>query len=186
MFLTRFCFLSDYGRLDFRFRYPEVSLPQTLAMLKLDTPLASQGRGHPAPCAPPTPTSLGLQAKCCQNILLYFDDPSQWPAVYKAGDKVKSVRRGWRWGWGNKVEAGQGVTTSLPPPGLPGQGVSDQAREQPGHQPHHPVCLVRLSGMGPASGQVLKVQPGRNAGRLQPSCFSPGGVRGGNSLPELL
>ncbi|KAM5209996.1 transmembrane protein 145 isoform 1-T1 [Hipposideros larvatus] len=49
MFLTRFCFLSDYGRLDFRFRYPE--------------------------------------AKCCQNILLYFDDPSQWPAVYKAGDK---------------------------------------------------------------------------------------------------
>ncbi|XP_017705362.1 PREDICTED: transmembrane protein 145 isoform X4 [Rhinopithecus bieti] len=49
VFLTRFCFLSDYGRLDFRFRYPE--------------------------------------AKCCQNILLYFDDPSQWPAVYKAGDK---------------------------------------------------------------------------------------------------
>ncbi|XP_069855080.1 transmembrane protein 145 isoform X3 [Dipodomys merriami] len=49
VFLTRFCFLSDYGRLDFRFRYPE--------------------------------------AKCCQNILLYFDDPSQWPAVYKAKDK---------------------------------------------------------------------------------------------------
>ncbi|KAM5297855.1 transmembrane protein 145 isoform 1-T1 [Glossophaga mutica] len=49
VFLTRFCFLSDYGRLDFRFRYPE--------------------------------------AKCCQNILLYFDDPSQWPAVYKAADK---------------------------------------------------------------------------------------------------
>ncbi|KAG3256138.1 hypothetical protein H1C71_039187 [Ictidomys tridecemlineatus] len=49
VFLTRFCFLSDYGRLDFRFRYPET--------------------------------------KCCQNILLYFDDPSQWPAVYKAGDK---------------------------------------------------------------------------------------------------
>nr|XP_044990447.1 transmembrane protein 145 isoform X1 [Jaculus jaculus] len=49
VFLTRFCFLSDYGRLDFRFRYPEV--------------------------------------KCCQNILLYFDDPSQWPAVYKAKDK---------------------------------------------------------------------------------------------------
>ncbi|XP_036690972.1 transmembrane protein 145 isoform X6 [Balaenoptera musculus] len=49
VFLTRFCFLSDYGRLDFRFRYPE--------------------------------------AKCCQNILLYFDDPSQWPAVYKTGDK---------------------------------------------------------------------------------------------------
>ncbi|XP_010621679.1 transmembrane protein 145 [Fukomys damarensis] len=49
VFLTRFCFLSDYGRLDFRFRYPE--------------------------------------AKCCQNILLYFDDPSQWPAVYKAGEK---------------------------------------------------------------------------------------------------
>ncbi|XP_059109472.1 transmembrane protein 145 isoform X1 [Peromyscus eremicus] len=49
VFLTRFCFLSDYGRLDFRFRYPE--------------------------------------ARCCQNILLYFDDPSQWPAVYKARDK---------------------------------------------------------------------------------------------------
>ncbi|XP_020858948.1 transmembrane protein 145 isoform X3 [Phascolarctos cinereus] len=49
VFLTRFCFLSDYGRLDFRFRYPE--------------------------------------AKCCENILLYFDDPSQWPAVYKAQDK---------------------------------------------------------------------------------------------------
>ncbi|XP_062967160.1 transmembrane protein 145 isoform X2 [Cynocephalus volans] len=49
VFLTRFCFLSDYGRLDFRFHYPE--------------------------------------ARCCQNILLYFDDPSQWPAVYKAGDK---------------------------------------------------------------------------------------------------
>ncbi|XP_026518304.1 transmembrane protein 145-like, partial [Terrapene carolina triunguis] len=49
VFLTRFCFLSDYGRLDFRFRYPE--------------------------------------AKCCENILLYFDDPSQWPAVYKQGNK---------------------------------------------------------------------------------------------------
>ncbi|XP_062454692.1 transmembrane protein 145 [Rhea pennata] len=49
VFLTRFCFLSDYGRLDFRFRYPE--------------------------------------AKCCENILLYFDDPSQWPAVYKKGNK---------------------------------------------------------------------------------------------------
>ncbi|XP_074075479.1 transmembrane protein 145 isoform X3 [Macrotis lagotis] len=49
VFLTRFCFLSDYGRLDFRFRYPE--------------------------------------AQCCENILLYFDDPSQWPAVYKARDK---------------------------------------------------------------------------------------------------
>uniref|UniRef100_A0A452HTA2 Uncharacterized protein n=1 Tax=Gopherus agassizii TaxID=38772 RepID=A0A452HTA2_9SAUR len=51
VFLTRFCFLSDYGRLDFRFRYPE--------------------------------------AKCCENILLYFDDPSQWPAVYKQGNKVR-------------------------------------------------------------------------------------------------
>ncbi|XP_053124654.1 transmembrane protein 145 isoform X2 [Hemicordylus capensis] len=49
VFLTRFCFLSDYGHLDFRFRYPE--------------------------------------AKCCENILLYFDDPSQWPAVYKKGNK---------------------------------------------------------------------------------------------------
>ena len=90
VFLTRFCFLSDYGRLDFRFRYPEVSLPQSLTMLRLDTPLASQGKGYPSS---PTPTSLGLQARCCQNILLYFDDPSQWPAVYKAGDKVKSVRK---------------------------------------------------------------------------------------------
>ncbi|NP_001267418.1 transmembrane protein 145 precursor [Pan troglodytes] len=59
VFLTRFCFLSDYGRLDFRFRYPEL----------------------------PVPNISGLQTKCCQNILLYFDDPSQWPAVYKAGDK---------------------------------------------------------------------------------------------------
>ncbi|XP_017705357.1 PREDICTED: transmembrane protein 145 isoform X1 [Rhinopithecus bieti] len=59
VFLTRFCFLSDYGRLDFRFRYPELLAPNI----------------------------CGLQAKCCQNILLYFDDPSQWPAVYKAGDK---------------------------------------------------------------------------------------------------
>ncbi|XP_058684373.1 transmembrane protein 145-like, partial [Poecile atricapillus] len=49
VFLTRFCFLSDFGRLDFHFRYPE--------------------------------------AKCCQNILLYFDDPSQWPAVYRRGGK---------------------------------------------------------------------------------------------------
>ncbi|XP_073426819.1 transmembrane protein 145 [Dendrobates tinctorius] len=49
VFLTRFCFLSDFGRLEFRFKYPE--------------------------------------AKCCQNILLYFDDPSQWPAVYKKGNK---------------------------------------------------------------------------------------------------
>uniref|UniRef100_A0A2K5CH16 Transmembrane protein 145 n=1 Tax=Aotus nancymaae TaxID=37293 RepID=A0A2K5CH16_AOTNA len=78
VFLTRFCFLSDYGRLDFRFRYPEL----------------------------PAPNISGLQAKCCQNILLYFDDPSQWPAV-------------------------------------------DPAGEQPGHQPHHTVCLVRLSGEGP-------------------------------------
>ncbi|XP_039208129.1 transmembrane protein 145 isoform X1 [Crotalus tigris] len=49
VFLTRFCFFSDYGRLDFQFRYPE--------------------------------------NKCCENILLYFDDPSQWPAVYKKGNK---------------------------------------------------------------------------------------------------
>ncbi|XP_028679291.1 transmembrane protein 145 isoform X2 [Erpetoichthys calabaricus] len=45
IFLTRFCFLSDSGLLEFRFKYPE--------------------------------------ARCCQNILLYFDDASQWPAVYK-------------------------------------------------------------------------------------------------------
>ncbi|NP_001088644.1 transmembrane protein 145 precursor [Xenopus laevis] len=49
VFLTRFCFLSDYGRLEFKFKYPE--------------------------------------AKCCQNILLYFDDTSQWPAVYKKDNK---------------------------------------------------------------------------------------------------
>ena len=74
-------------------------------------PLASQGKGYPSS---PTPPSLGLQVKCCQNILLYFDDPSQWPAVYKAGDKVKSVRK--VEGRGEKVEAGQGVTASLPSP----------------------------------------------------------------------
>ncbi|XP_032820594.2 transmembrane protein 145 isoform X1 [Petromyzon marinus] len=45
LFLTRFCFLTDYGKMEFLFRYPE--------------------------------------ALCCQNVLLYFDDPSQWPAVYK-------------------------------------------------------------------------------------------------------
>ncbi|CAB1333993.1 unnamed protein product [Coregonus sp. 'balchen'] len=42
LFLTRFCFLTDFGRLDFRFRYQK--------------------------------------SRCCQNILLYFDDSSQWPA----------------------------------------------------------------------------------------------------------
>uniref|UniRef100_A0A668A8A3 Transmembrane protein 145 n=1 Tax=Myripristis murdjan TaxID=586833 RepID=A0A668A8A3_9TELE len=49
IFLTRFCFLTDFGRLDFRFRYPK--------------------------------------SRCCQNILLYFDDSSQWPAVYKSPKK---------------------------------------------------------------------------------------------------
>ncbi|XP_076135731.1 transmembrane protein 145 [Alosa pseudoharengus] len=49
LFLTRFCFLTNFGRLDFRFRYPK--------------------------------------SRCCQNILLYFDDSSQWPAVYKRPDK---------------------------------------------------------------------------------------------------
>uniref|UniRef100_A0AAY4ALA5 Transmembrane protein 145 n=1 Tax=Denticeps clupeoides TaxID=299321 RepID=A0AAY4ALA5_9TELE len=49
VFLTRFCFLTNFGRLDFRFRYPK--------------------------------------SRCCQNILLYFDDSSQWPAVYKRPDK---------------------------------------------------------------------------------------------------
>uniref|UniRef100_A0A8C6TD28 Transmembrane protein 145 n=1 Tax=Neogobius melanostomus TaxID=47308 RepID=A0A8C6TD28_9GOBI len=49
VFLTRFCFLTDFGRLDFRFRYPK--------------------------------------SRCCQNILLYFDDTSQWPAVYKRPEK---------------------------------------------------------------------------------------------------
>lgn len=71
---------------------------------------------------------------------------------------MKALRR--VYGKGKKVEAGQRVTMSLPPPGLPGQGISDKAREQPGHQPHHPVCLVRLSGMGPAwrSGQGMKIK----------------------------
>ncbi|XP_686062.6 transmembrane protein 145 isoform X1 [Danio rerio] len=49
VFLTRFCFLTDFGRLNFRFRYPK--------------------------------------SRCCQNILLYFDESSQWPAVYKRPDK---------------------------------------------------------------------------------------------------
>ncbi|KAF7227071.1 transcript variant X1 [Nothobranchius furzeri] len=49
VFLTRFCFLTEFGRLDFRFRYPK--------------------------------------SRCCQNILLYFDDSSQWPAVYKKPEK---------------------------------------------------------------------------------------------------
>ncbi|TWW54622.1 Transmembrane protein 145 [Takifugu flavidus] len=49
VFLTRFCFLTEFGRLDFRFRYPK--------------------------------------SRCCQNILLYFDDSSQWPAVYKSPEK---------------------------------------------------------------------------------------------------
>lgn len=30
-----------------------------------------------------------LQSRCCQNILLYFDDSSQWPAVYKRPEKVR-------------------------------------------------------------------------------------------------
>uniref|UniRef100_A0A8C5CGX4 Transmembrane protein 145 n=1 Tax=Gadus morhua TaxID=8049 RepID=A0A8C5CGX4_GADMO len=55
VFLTRFCFLTTEGRLDFRFRYSKV-------------------RG-------------GWRSRCCQNILLYFDDSSQWPAVYKKPDK---------------------------------------------------------------------------------------------------
>ncbi|KAF3839328.1 hypothetical protein F7725_018045 [Dissostichus mawsoni] len=55
LFLTRFCFLTDFGRLDFRFRYPK--------------------------------------SRCCQNILLYFDDSSQWPAVYKNNEKKEAVLR---------------------------------------------------------------------------------------------
>ncbi|PWA20596.1 hypothetical protein CCH79_00011584 [Gambusia affinis] len=49
VFLTRFCFLTEFGRLDFKFRYSK--------------------------------------SRCCQNILLYFDDSSQWPAVYKKPEK---------------------------------------------------------------------------------------------------
>lgn len=59
VFLTRFCFLSDYGRLDFRFRYPEVSLAQPLTVLKLDTPLASQGKGYPSSPTPHISGSAG-------------------------------------------------------------------------------------------------------------------------------
>ncbi|KAM3873276.1 transmembrane protein 145 [Diretmus argenteus] len=54
VFLTRFCFLTDFGRLDFRFRYPK--------------------------------------SRCCQNILLYFDDSSQWPAVYKRSEKGEGLQ----------------------------------------------------------------------------------------------
>lgn len=32
---------------------------------------------------------LSVQSRCCQNILLYFDDSSQWPAVYKRPEKVR-------------------------------------------------------------------------------------------------
>uniref|UniRef100_W5L7F1 Transmembrane protein 145 n=1 Tax=Astyanax mexicanus TaxID=7994 RepID=W5L7F1_ASTMX len=53
VFLTRFCFLTDFGRLDFKFRYPK--------------------------------------SRCCQNILLYFDESSQWPAVYKRPEKVRQT-----------------------------------------------------------------------------------------------
>uniref|UniRef100_A0A8C5DKQ7 Intimal thickness related receptor IRP domain-containing protein n=1 Tax=Gouania willdenowi TaxID=441366 RepID=A0A8C5DKQ7_GOUWI len=61
VFLTRFCFLTDFGRLDFRFH---------------------------GPCALPCASYSGLSpSRCCQNILLYFDDSSQWPAVYKTPDK---------------------------------------------------------------------------------------------------
>lgn len=45
-FLTRFCFLSDRGRLEFEFEFPKEYEPQ--------------------------------------NILLYYDEPDQWPAVYKS------------------------------------------------------------------------------------------------------
>lgn len=34
---------------------------------------------------------LSLQSRCCQNILLYFDDSSQWPAVYKRPEKVRGL-----------------------------------------------------------------------------------------------
>lgn len=34
---------------------------------------------------------LSLQSRCCQNILLYFDDSSQWPAVYKRPGKVRGL-----------------------------------------------------------------------------------------------
>ncbi|KAM8870463.1 transmembrane protein 145 isoform 2-T2 [Spinachia spinachia] len=54
LFLTRFCYLTDFGRLDFRFRYPK--------------------------------------SHCCQNILLYFDDSSQWPAVYKRHEKGEGLQ----------------------------------------------------------------------------------------------
>lgn len=32
---------------------------------------------------------VSVQSRCCQNILLYFDDSSQWPSVYKRPEKVR-------------------------------------------------------------------------------------------------
>uniref|UniRef100_A0A8B9H0U1 Transmembrane protein 145 n=1 Tax=Astyanax mexicanus TaxID=7994 RepID=A0A8B9H0U1_ASTMX len=31
------------------------------------------------------------KSRCCQNILLYFDESSQWPAVYKRPEKVRQT-----------------------------------------------------------------------------------------------
>lgn len=149
--------------------------------------MALQGKSCPVSRKHPRPTkSLGVQARCCQNILLYFDDPSQWPAVYKARDKVRAARSVWGLCGGQKATATQGDHgPALPALGLLGQGVCDQAGEQPGHQSHHSVCLVRLSGSrghtGAKGGGLVAPRT-----RLQPPAFSPGGVRGGNSLHELL
>ncbi|KAJ8376973.1 hypothetical protein SKAU_G00075530 [Synaphobranchus kaupii] len=88
VFLTRFCFLTDFGRLDFRFRYPK--------------------------------------SRCCQNILLYFDDGSQWPAVYKRPDKDcyqkeavlrpennQVINLTTRYTWSGCVVEGDGVNETL-------------------------------------------------------------------------
>lgn len=59
------------------FRYPEVSLAQPLTVLKLVS-WPPKARATPAP---QLPTFLGLQAKCCQNILLYLTHPSGQPCT---------------------------------------------------------------------------------------------------------
>lgn len=40
---------------------------------------------------PPSIPVFHGKSRCCQNILLYFDESSQWPAVYKRPDKVRHI-----------------------------------------------------------------------------------------------
>lgn len=66
---------------------------------------------------------------------------------------MRAVKSGYIRGvQGQKVTAIQRVTMPLLALGLFGQGVGDQAREQPGHQSHHSVRLVRLSGARQCTG----------------------------------